>query len=85
MMELGRYPVGVGATMDVSLRLELPRDRETMNALLQRIDDEFKKNARASVDDCLQSLGVRVIRISGEERLRRVAILHGEFLDGTRI
>lgn len=85
MMQLGRYPVGADAGMDVSLRLQLPRDLNTIMALLQRIDDEFKQTAAASVDDDLNGLGVKLRRISSEERLRRIALLHGERLDGTRI
>ena len=85
MMELGRYPVGANATMDVSLRLELPRDRATMTTLLERVDDEFKRTAGAFVDDDLRRLGVKPVRISGNERLRRIAMLHGERPDGSRI
>lgn len=85
MMELGRYPVGANATMDVALRLELPRDRNTITTLLERIDGAFKQAARTSVDDDLTKLGVRLIRISGHESLRRIAMLHGDRLDGSRI
>jgi len=71
--------------MDLALRLELPRDRNLMTALLRRVDDEFKRTARASVDDDLTKLGVRVVAIPLEERMRRIAMLHGTRLNGTPI
>lgn len=85
MMELGRYPVGSTADMSWALRLELPRDLNTIMALLQRIDDELKQVARDAVDEDLHRLGVRLTPISAEERLRRIALLHGERLDGSSI
>jgi hypothetical protein len=85
MMELGRYPVGADAAMDVALRLALPQDRNTMTALLQRVDDQFKQTAAASVDDDLRRLGVKLKAISSDERMRRIAMLHGQRPDGTRI
>lgn len=85
MMQLGRYPVGTDAAMDVSLRLELPRDLDTIIGLMQRIDDQFKQTAAASLDEDLRNLGVKVTSISEEEWLRRIAMLHGERLDGSRI
>jgi hypothetical protein len=85
MMELGRYPVGADAAMDVALRLALPQDRNTMTGLLQRVDDQFKQTAPASVDDDLRRLGVKLKAISSEEHMRRIAMLHGQRPDGTRI
>jgi hypothetical protein len=71
--------------MDVALRLALPQDRNTMTALLQRVDDQFKQTAAASVDDDLRRLGVKLKAISSDERMRRIAMLHGQRPDGTRI
>jgi hypothetical protein len=85
MMELGRYPVGADATMDRQLMLALPRDRNTMLEVLRRIDTKFKRVARASVDDDIERLGIRLNRLSSDESLRRIAMLHGEHLDGTPI
>lgn len=65
--------------------LALPRDRNTMLGILRRVDAEFKRVARASVNDNIEKLGVQAKRISADERMRRVAMLHGENIDGTPI
>jgi hypothetical protein len=73
-LELGRYPVGISAYLDLSLLFK-GQDLKTIVALSERIQRELNLVAPECPNEDLRRLGVRPRRISQREHLLRRALL----------